>query len=48
MSDSNNVKPQKILNLVENTKTYPTLYIGLGGTGGEVLMRVRHHILNTN
>lgn len=48
MSDSNNVKPQKILNLVENTKTYPTLYIGLGGTGGEVLMRVRHHILNTH
>lgn len=49
MTDAQNVNTGTAAKAAEQTvKLRPTLYIGVGGTGMEVMMRVRRRILNAS
>lgn len=49
MTDAQNVNTSTAAKAAEQTvKLRPTLYIGVGGTGMEVMMRVRRRILNAS
>ena len=49
MTDAQNVNTGTAAKSAEQTvKLRPTLYIGVGGTGMEVMMRVRRRILNAS
>lgn len=48
MSDAQNVNTGTAAKSEQTVKLRPTLYIGVGGTGMEVMMRVRRRILNAS
>ncbi len=48
MSDAQNVNTGAAVKSEQTVKLRPTLYIGVGGTGMEVMMRVRRRILNAS
>lgn len=48
MPSFNDFKTRTTLNTEQETKVRPTLYIGLGGTGMEIMMHMRRRILNSN
>ena len=48
MSDAQNINTSTTVKSEQTVKLRPTLYIGVGGTGMEVMMRVRRRILNAS
>ncbi|TCM67532.1 uncharacterized protein DUF4339 [Acinetobacter calcoaceticus] len=48
MSDAPSVNTSSAVKSEQTVKLRPTLYIGVGGTGMEVMMRVRRRILNAS
>ena len=48
MSDAQNINTGSAAKSEQTVKFRPTLYIGVGGTGMEVMMRVRRRILNAS
>lgn len=48
MSEAQKANPGMAPKVEQSVKLRPTLYIGVGGTGMEVMMRVRRRILNAN